>query len=308
MGQENASCPFFKEYYMILKALTGFLMALADSVPGVSGGTIAFLMGVYDEFIDSLHNIFSKDKARRMGALKFLLKLGCGWIIGLLLAVLVLTRFFESNIHQVSSLFLGFILFSLPVFVKEEKDSFKGKYFNLVFTLLGGALVALVTYFNISSGGVLADTQNLNLQNIAYIFLVGMLAISAMVLPGISGSSILMIFGLYMPIMTAVRNVLHFELSAVPVCVIFGLGIIAGVVVTIKAIRFCLKRFRSQTLYTVMGMMIGSVYSIIVGPLTLEPKQDMLSASNFSILFFLIGGAVIVGLQVLKRVLEKNKR
>ena len=292
---------------MILKILTGFLMALADSVPGVSGGTIAFLMGVYDEFIDSLHNIFVGKKHERLKALKFLLKLGCGWIVGIVLAVFVLTKFFESNINQVSLLLLGFILFSLPVFIKEEWSSIKNKYYNLLFTALGGVLVVCITYFNVSSGGVLADTQNLNVQNVLYIFLVGMLAISAMVLPGISGSSILMIFGLYMPIMSALREAMHLNPSAFPVCIIFGLGIIAGVIVTIKLIRFCLKKFRSQTLYMVIGMMLGSIYSIIVGPVTLVPAKEMITTTNFSILFFLLGGIIIIGLQVLKNILQKRK-
>ena len=98
---------------MILIFIGGFLMALADSVPGVSGGTIAFLLGFYDDFINSLSNLFSRRRETRIKALRFLVNLGVGWIIGFIMAVLILTTVFEKNIYAVSSLFLGFIVFSI---------------------------------------------------------------------------------------------------------------------------------------------------------------------------------------------------
>ena len=90
-------------------------MALADSVPGVSGGTIAFLLGFYDSFINSLNDIMGRDNAKRKKAFFFLIKLGVGWVIGMLLAVSVLANVFESGIYKVSSLFLGFIILAIPV-------------------------------------------------------------------------------------------------------------------------------------------------------------------------------------------------
>ena len=87
-------------------------MALADSVPGVSGGTIAFLMGFYDKFIGSLNALISGTKAERIDALKYLVKLGIGWAVGFCSSVLVLANVFESQIYRVSSLFIGFITVS----------------------------------------------------------------------------------------------------------------------------------------------------------------------------------------------------
>ena len=82
----------------------GFCMALADSVPGVSGGTIAFLMGFYDNFVSSLNHLISGTKEERIAALKYLVKLGIDWGIGFVLAVLVLTKVFESHIYFISSI------------------------------------------------------------------------------------------------------------------------------------------------------------------------------------------------------------
>lgn len=96
-------------------------MALADSVPGVSGGTIAFLMGFYDNFIGSLNALISGSKQERIQAVKYLIKLGIGWAIGFCSSVLVLANVFESHIYWISSLFIGFIIFAIPVVIYEEK-------------------------------------------------------------------------------------------------------------------------------------------------------------------------------------------
>ena len=102
----------------IINIIRGFCMALADSVPGVSGGTIAFVLGFYDKFINSLDDLAFGSKQKKKKALSFLVKLGIGWGIGMILAVLVLTNLFESHIYSVSSLFIGFIIFSIPIIIK----------------------------------------------------------------------------------------------------------------------------------------------------------------------------------------------
>ena len=107
-------------------------MALADSVPGVSGGTIAFLLGFYDKFISSLDNLISGTKEERKEAIIFLMKIGIGWVVGFIAAILVLASVFESKIYLVSSLFLGFVLFSIPLVIMEEKEVIKGKVYTVL--------------------------------------------------------------------------------------------------------------------------------------------------------------------------------
>ena len=133
-----------KEY--LVNFFNGFMMALADSVPGVSGGTIAFLLGFYDNFINALDSLLDKNK--RLDGIKYLLKIGIGWIVGMGLSVLILSNVFEKHIYQVSSLFIGFILASIPIIFKEEKDTLKKNYFNVIFLVLGIVIVFLITYFN----------------------------------------------------------------------------------------------------------------------------------------------------------------
>ena len=222
----------------MLNFIRGFCMALADSVPGVSGGTVAFLLGFYDKFIMSLDHLMSGTKEERIEAIKFLIRIGIGWVVGMGAAVSVLASIFDDRIYEISSLFLGLIIFAIPMICKEEKDSLKGKYQNIIWAVIGVALVAAITYFNPVSGkGISVSVEHLNIALVVYIFAVAMVAISAMVLPGISGSTMLLIFGLYVPVITALKEVMHLHLSYFPVIVIFGLGILTGIALVIKLIR-----------------------------------------------------------------------
>ena len=253
----------------IINFFRGACMALADSVPGVSGGTIAFILGFYDEFINSLNTLVSKNsKEDKKKALSFLMKLGLGWIAAFIAAVLFISSLFESHIYEISSLFIGFIVFAIPLIIKEDKESIVGKYKNIIFTIIGIVVVACITYFNPvgSSNGVDVSINNLSIGLIIYVFICGMIAISAMVLPGISGSTLLLIFGLYAPIVNAIKEVLSLNLSYVPILAAFGLGVITGILLTIKGIKYLLEKHRSKVIYLVLGLMIGSIYAVILGP------------------------------------------
>ena len=290
----------------VKNALQGFFMALADSVPGVSGGTIAFILGFYDKLINSLNALISKGGDKK-GAIQFLVKLGVGWVIGMASAVLVLANMFESHIYEVSSLFIGFIIFAIPLIVKEEKETVKGKYGNIIFALMGIIVVAAITYFNPQSGsGANIDIANLNVGLALYVFVAGMIAISAMILPGISGSTLLLIFGLYVPIISGIKETLHFNLSYVPVLFVFGMGIVTGISIIIKIVKRALEKYRSQTIYLILGLMLGSIYAIVMGATTLKVPQAPLSFSTFDVVFFIIGGVVILGMEFAKRKM-KNK-
>lgn len=285
----------------VIQFIRGFCMALADSVPGVSGGTIAFLLGFYDQFIDSIDDLISGTKAERKAAILFLIKLGIGWVCGFVLAVLILTSVFESHIYAISSLFIGFIIFAIPIVVKEEKECLLAKKAAIPFILVGAAVVSAITYFNPVSG----EGSGVNLDHLTpglaiFVFFAGMIAISAMVLPGISGSTILLILGLYLPIITAIKEFLHLHFESFFTVVLFGCGVLVGAVSIVKLIRKALDNFRAQTIYLIIGMMLGSIYAVIMGPTTLEVPQPAMGIHDFSILFFIIGGIVIFGLQKLK--------
>lgn len=291
----------------IINFIRGFCMALADSVPGVSGGTVAFVLGFYDKFIGSLDALVAGKKEEKIEGLKFLIKIGIGWVTGMVLSMLFIASIFESQIYRISSLFIGFIIFAIPIIVMEEKESIAGKYKNAVFALLGIAIVVFITYFNpATKGGVDVSIDTLNIGLGIYVFIAGMVAISAMVLPGISGSTLLLIFGLYVPVVSAIKEVLTFNFEYLPILIIFGLGVITGVFVTIRGVKYVLTHFRSQTIYTILGLMIGSLYAVVMGPASLKVPQMPMNMQTFSIIFFIIGGALILGLQQLKSYFDKK--
>lgn len=291
---------------LAINFINGFCMALADSVPGVSGGTVAFILGFYDNFINALDDLFrGKWEAKKKAAI-YLIKIGVGWVVGFLLAASILADLFNTKIYEMSSLFLGFIIFAIPLVVKEEISSVKGKYKNIIWGIIGIAVVVAITAISTRTSINVNNLQTINIGILIYVFIVAMIAISAMILPGISGSTMLLIFGVYIPIMNNIKAFMHFDFSVLPVLIVFGLGMIAGLMAFAKVARKCLEKHRSQTVYAILGLMIGSIYSIIIGPATLATPQPAMTTSTFSILFFTIGGVIIAGLEILKRVLNKK--
>ncbi len=288
---------------MLREGMNGFCMALADSVPGVSGGTVAFILGFYDRFIGSINDFVFGKMEKKKKAFAYLVKLGVGWVTGMVLAVLLLSSLFESHIYTVSSLFIGFIAGSIPLIIREEKDSFGGSR-NIMkgigFCIAGIFIVAGIAWLNGKTGAASMDLGQFQLGTAIRLFFIGMVAISAMFLPGISGSTLLLIFGAYIPVITAVRGLLGLNLSYLPLLIFFGFGVLTGAVTVVKGIQICLEKFRTQSVYAILGMMIGSFYAIMQGPATLKVPQPVMGVGNFQIFAALVGLALVLGMQMLK--------
>lgn len=278
---------------MIKESVNGFCMALADSVPGVSGGTIAFIMGFYDSFIGSIHDlVFGSIKEKRR-AIRYLVKLGIGWVVGMVLAALILSNLFESHIYVVSSLFIGFIVGSIPIVIKDEMNTFSEIRKGILFLFVGIVFVVGVTALNSTVGFSKVNLSSLSTFLGLRLFLVGMIAIVAMFLPGISGSTLLLIFGMYVPIIQGIKSVLTLNFACFPSLLIFGFGVLFGMISVVKMIRYFLKCYRVQIMYLILGMMVGSLYSIVMGPTTLEVVRPSLSFQNFDVFAAIIGFAIV---------------
>ena len=247
-------------------------MALADSVPGVSGGTVAFILGFYEKFIDALHGLFGKDNGARKVAVLYLAKLGVGWCLGLCLSVVALNDLFQTKTYFLSSLFLGLTAAAFPFILRTEWWALKGKGRYLPYTLLGVALVCgLSLVRGAASGGGVIDYWSLGVGELLYLFVAGALAIMAMVLPGISGSTLLLIFGVYAPTL------------------------------------YALRRNRAKMLYFILGLMAGSLYAIVMGPTTLSPPQQALHLETFHLGGFVLGVGILIGLERLKLLIARRE-
>ena len=276
----------------VTDVLRGAAMAVADSVPGVSGGTIAFLLGFYERFIWSVHALLLGSFAEKKAALPFLVKLGCGWVCCFLVCAVILSSLFDTYIYEICSVFLGLTIAAVPIVIAEEREALQGRYLNVVFAVIGVAIVPLLMSFAPSAGSTGVDLANGSFGLGLYLFVAAIVAVSAMVLPGISGSTLLLIMGLYVPLISAVSAVVHREFACVPMLFAFGLGMVAGFAVSAKVIRYCFAR---------LGLLVGSLYAIVMGATTLSEPLPAMSWETFSVGFFVLGVVILAGLQLLKQ-------
>ena len=156
-----------------------------------------------------------------------------------------------------------------------------GKALSEHFALLGMAVVVGLTLLRGSPALGSVYFASLSPLSLLYIFLSGAVAITAMALPGILGSSILLIAGVYLPTIQAVRSFLHMELSVLPGLFTLDFGVLAGVALSIHAIRTALHKYRSEMVWLILGLMLGSLYAIVYGAVNLTVPLPPMSLVTF---------------------------
>lgn len=283
----------------------GFSMAIADSMPGVSGGTIAFILGFYERFLGAIKDIFSKNREARREAFVYLFKFAIGWAVGMSSCVLIISQSFEKNVYFMSSLFTGFIVVAIPIIVMEEKKCIMGRWKNLFFTLVGICIVVMPSMLKQAGDNEGFNYLQLDISQYIYLFFIGMIVISAMLLPGISGSTLLLIFGVYAPTIDAIKEILHLNFAYLPGILVLGVGVIFGLIGASDIIKKALKDYRSQMVYLILGLLVGSIYAVAIGPTTLKEPKPSMNLDTFSIVGFFVG---IVILFILEYIKIKNKK
>ncbi len=231
----------------------GMCMGAADVVPGVSGGTIAFITGIYEELIDSIKSIgprtlqllANEGLAAAWHSINgnFLLVLFSGILFSVITLARVITHLLSHYPIPVWSFFFGLILVS-ALYIARRIQRWK---FD---TLTALALGTVLAY------GVTVMTPATTEPTTAIVFGAGCLAICAMILPGISGSFILLMLGLYGHILTAVKN---FDLYTM---IVFALGCIAGLLTFSRLLSWMLHRYHALTLALLTGFMVGSLNKV----------------------------------------------
>lgn len=240
-----------KDYIVLM--LKGMGMGAADVVPGVSGGTIAFIVGIYDELINSIKSInlhslkllFTGKVAAFWKAVNgnFLFFLLLGIAISVFSLAKLITYLLVAEPVLVWAFFFGLVLAS-TWFVSKDIQEWNWK---TIFGFLVGAVVAY--YITVATP---AETPT----NLLFIFLCGAIAICAMILPGISGSFILVLLGKYLYIMEAVKT---FDLVVLGV---FAVGAALGITSFSRVLSYALKNFRNITLSVLSGFMLGSLNKV----------------------------------------------
>ncbi len=280
--------------------ICGMCMAAADSVPGVSGGSVAYLMGFYRRLVDAVEGLTSLRLERVRPHVPFLVTLGLGWAAGFGLCVSVLSAFFKQDIYGASSLFLGFTAAATVVLLSDREVRSGWNVRRVGCLILGAAAVCTAAQFGVISRFTF-QLMSPDLLTGGLLFLIGAAAISAMILPGISGSTILLIFGLYVPIIDAVKSLLQLDFRYVPALMFFVLGLWIGITVFIRFLKRQMADHGTAVKFGVAGMVIGSLYAIVVGPLRVHGYGgSILSLSNFQPLLFLVGALGVLALELFK--------
>ncbi|HFD6567986.1 TPA: DUF368 domain-containing protein [Staphylococcus aureus] len=244
-----------------INILKGFAMGTSDLVPGVSGGTIALLLGIYNQFIASISVIFSR---RFWPSFTFLIPI----IIGMLLAMGSLSNLFNYLLsqHHIPTMFFfgGLIIGIVPYLLKisNYKTSFTTKHYMMV--IAGIAILIVITLMN-NGDKHAGETLTLSTGLIIKYFIAGMCASSAMLLPGISGSFMLLVFGVYGTVMLAISEVVKLNFAGLPILLAVGFGVLAGFIISSKIIQYFLTHHKLMTFALIIGFVVGSLFAVFPG-------------------------------------------
>ncbi|WP_377327564.1 DUF368 domain-containing protein [Piscibacillus salipiscarius] len=258
----------------------GLIMGASDVVPGVSGGTMAVLLGIYERFIDALNGIFTREWKRHLA---FLIPLGVGIVAAMVSLAKVINWAFENYPNQILFLFLGLIAGVIPFLANKSnyKETFSGIHY--VILIIAAALVGSMALFGEGPAETPVITTY-NMETYIKLFLSGWLASSAMILPGISGSFLLLLIGMYSTFTHALENFVFEPL--IPL----GLGIVFGLLIMSKVLNYLFNKFYYQTYALVIGLVIGSIFVVYPG------YESDLMLNIMSLICLIIGLLVAYGL------------
>ena len=246
----------------VLLVIKGFIMGVANLIPGVSGGTLALTLGIYENFIGAISHFFSNLKEN----LKFLFPVFIGIGLSILTMSGVITNSFDHYPIPTSLFFMGLVTGGIPMLIARVKGSEEQKQFSSYLILFATFLLVMALAFSKELfGNGLGDAKFDNLSVLGYlgISVIGMIAAATMVIPGVSGSLVLMLLGYYFPIMKVVKELTHFE-NIYPnffVALFFGIGVLAGIILVAK---WLLAKYEKKTFFGVIGFILASIIAIPV--------------------------------------------
>lgn len=248
---------------MVKSIFKGMIIGIANIIPGVSGGTMMVSMGIYDKLIHCITHLFSEFKQ----SVKFLFPIAVGMVIAIIASAFGLEWLFERFPVQANMLFIGLILGSLPILWKNVKGN-KIRTGHLISALAFFALVVGLAAFGGAEGA--AADLSFGLVNVIKLFAVGVVASATMVIPGVSGSMVLMLMGFYQPVLGAITDFIEaltaFDmdgiLEGVGVLAPFGIGVVAGIFGVAKLVEIIFEKFPLYAYWAIIGLVVASPVAI----------------------------------------------
>ena len=266
---------FAKAKESIILALKGIVIGIGNAIPGVSGGTIAVVTKIYDRLIGSI----TPNIKKLIKNMPFLIPVGIGMVIGIFLTAVALEQLFEKYNVPTQLTFLGLIVGSLPLVLNEcKKEQKKIRPVNLIPFAVG--VIFMIALLFAGSGKALFSGGALSVRDVVLYIVMGFIAAVTMIIPGVSGSMVMKIFGAYDSIISAVANL------EIPVLICFGAGAVIGVFVAAKVIDVLIKKYRQGVYCLIIGLIVGSVPHIF-------PAEFRFNAQGIiGIILFFVGAAV----------------
>lgn len=272
----------------IILVIKGFFMGIANVIPGVSGGTIAIILGIYEKFISAISNLFKNIKEN----FRFLIPV----VIGMVLAILILSSVIEYSYDNfpipTMLFFVGLVLGGIPMLLKNvigrKECKMFSSYIILIFTF---SLVILMACSDLIFGTVKeVNLLELNIGGYILLFIVGVIAAATMVIPGISGSLVLMLLGYYYPIIERINDFVRFNNLTKNILIlgVFGIGVLVGIVLISKLLEMLFEKYNTKTYFGVLGFIFASILAI--------PISTCLQISNltFNLMQLIIGILLLI--------------
>ena len=247
----------------------GMIMGVTDLIPGVSGGTMAVVLGIYDRLLEAISGFFSKEWKRHLG---FLVPLGIGVVIALLSLSRLIDYLLKEYFEPTQFFFIGLIIGVIPFLIRHSEAK---RYFttrHIIALIIAAVLVASMAFIKTDTSA--EPIESLTILSAIGLFLSGWLASMAMLLPGISGSFILLLLGVYS---TAIRALSTLDL---PFIAVIGAGVVFGFIMSSKGIRYMLSHFHHMTFAVIIGLIIGSIAVVYPG-VSGDIATNIISALTF---------------------------
>ncbi|CCE55622.1 MAG: DUF368 domain-containing protein [Corynebacterium casei] len=255
----------------ILNLIRGALIGSAELVPGISGGTVALIVGIYERALHNA-NLLIKGKIKEVDWL-FLLTVGVGMVVAVFGMSTVLSSFVDNNFSISHALFMGMVAVSMlvPISMMSKEDRAKPQYW--IYALVAAVVIFVMTGFT---------SEAVEDPNLIVIFFAAAVAVCALIMPGVSGSLILLMLGLYQPTIAAVSD------GNFTVIIVFIVGAICGLAAFVRTLNYLLDSHRGATLAVMTGFMLGSLRA-------LWPWGEGQDAGSLPIIAMLVLGGAIVG-------------
>lgn len=256
----------------ILLLLKGFIMGIANIIPGVSGGTLAIILGIYEKLINILSCLWKNIKEN----LKFIIPLFLGMGIAIIAGSYIIDWGLTNFPIATTMFFIGLVIGGIPfIYIKVHKNY---SVVNVLIFIIIAAVVILISLWTIDKE---VNLSKLDFLLIVRLFCVGMVAAATMIIPGISGSLVLMNLGYYEGIIGAIKGLTDLSQLGHNICVLlpFGFGVIVGLILIARVIKWLLKKFPVQSYFGILAFVMASIVCIII-------RMD---ASDFKIGEFMLG-------------------